>query len=268
MDINKFKQDSKILLQKDLKRSIENLIRNVKKGTENHNDLILLLNQIIELSKDFEAGLISYDEFYYGTNRITYSIINIINGLTSNDIKFQDEIREVSGQEIEDKIKATIERLSNPEKRKDKKRNPIKKYETDSNLNNLSVLELADILGVSVTEIITTSMHLGVVVSVNQRLDAELIELIAEEFSYETEVFESDKGGKIKSITSKIEPTTSSENKSLKLYFDLGEFNELEVANCILFLSDLYRSIGGEGLIIDDISMYKFESVSEPLTLV
>ncbi|MDH3244668.1 MAG: translation initiation factor IF-2, partial [Saprospiraceae bacterium] len=47
--------------------------------------------------------------------------------------------------------------------------------------------ELANLMDVSVTDIITTCMNLGVIVSINQRLDAEIIELLAEEFGHEVE---------------------------------------------------------------------------------
>ena len=38
-----------------------------------------------------------------------------------------------------------------------------------------------------VTDVITTCMNLGVMVSINQRLDAEIIELVAEEFYHEVD---------------------------------------------------------------------------------
>ena len=42
-------------------------------------------------------------------------------------------------------------------------------------------------MNVPVTEVITTCMNLGVIVSINQRLDAEVIELVASEFDFEVE---------------------------------------------------------------------------------
>ena len=52
--------------------------------------------------------------------------------------------------------------------------------------------ELANLMDVSVTEVITTCMNLGVIVSINQRLDAEIIELLAEEFDHEVEFISAD----------------------------------------------------------------------------
>ncbi len=51
----------------------------------------------------------------------------------------------------------------------------------------VSVSELASLMDVAATDVITTCMNLGVIVSINQRLDAEIIELVAEEFGHEVE---------------------------------------------------------------------------------
>jgi translation initiation factor IF-2 len=51
----------------------------------------------------------------------------------------------------------------------------------------VTVSELASLMDVPVTEVITACMNLGVIVSINQRLDAEIIELVADEFNHEVE---------------------------------------------------------------------------------
>ena len=51
----------------------------------------------------------------------------------------------------------------------------------------ISVSELANLLDVSFAEIISKCMSLGIMVSINQRLDAEVIELVSNEFGYEVE---------------------------------------------------------------------------------
>lgn len=48
----------------------------------------------------------------------------------------------------------------------------------------MSVSELASLLNVKPAQVIMTCMNLGVIVSINQRLDAEIIELVAEEFGH------------------------------------------------------------------------------------
>jgi translation initiation factor IF-2 len=113
-----------------------------------------------------------------------------------------DEVKEVSQKEIDDKIKATMARISGGGK---KKRQKIRR-ETRERLRErqeqreqaletdklqvtefISVQELANLLNISATEVIMTCMNLGVIVSINQRLDAEIIELVAEEFGREIE---------------------------------------------------------------------------------
>ena len=111
-----------------------------------------------------------------------------------------EEVKEVSQKEIEDKIKATMAKMSRAgknkrqkirrENRDDKKEKlEIKEAELQTDVIELtefiSVSELTNLLEVSVSEVITTCMNLGVIVSINQRLDAEIIELVAQEFNRE-----------------------------------------------------------------------------------
>lgn len=119
----------------------------------------------------------------------------------------KDEVKEVSQKEIDDKIKATMARLSGGGKKKrqkirrDNREDKREKQELEV-LKNIeltlkltefvSVSELASLMEVSVGEVITTCMNLGVIVSINQRLDAEIIELVAEEFGHEVEFINAD----------------------------------------------------------------------------
>ena len=114
-----------------------------------------------------------------------------------------DEVKEVSQKEIEEKIKATMARLQgggrnkkrqklNRDKRdrhKEKQEQLEAAQEQETNklevTEFISVSELASLMDVSVTDVITTCMNLGTIVSINQRLDAEVIELVADEFDFE-----------------------------------------------------------------------------------
>lgn len=119
----------------------------------------------------------------------------------------RDEVKEVTQKEIDDKIKATMARLSGGGKNKrqkirrdnrdDKKeKQEIKDAEavetTLKVTEFISVSELASIMEKSVTDVIMTCMSLGVIVSINQRLDAEVIELVATEFDFEVEFIGAD----------------------------------------------------------------------------
>jgi translation initiation factor IF-2 len=116
--------------------------------------------------------------------------------------KDKEEPKEVSQKEIEEKIKATMARLAGGGKGKrqkirrdnrDLKREKQSIADDDAVESKLkitefvSVSELASLMDVPVTDVITTCMNLGVIVSINQRLDAEVIELVAGEFNFEIE---------------------------------------------------------------------------------
>ncbi len=113
-----------------------------------------------------------------------------------------DEVKEVSAKEIEEKIKATMARLQGGggkkrQKLRRDKRESIREKQEQKELESVneklqltefvSVSELASLMDTPVTDVIMTCMNLGVIVSINQRLDAEIIELVAEEFNHEVE---------------------------------------------------------------------------------
>ena len=119
----------------------------------------------------------------------------------------RDEVKEVSKKEIDDKIKATLARLSGggkkkrqkirrdnrEDKREKQEQEVLSNVETTLKLTEfISVSELASIMEVGIGDVITTCMNLGVIVSINQRLDAEIIELVAEEFGHEVEFINAD----------------------------------------------------------------------------
>ena len=113
-----------------------------------------------------------------------------------------DEPKEVSAKDIEDKIKATMARLQGGGKKKRQRqrrdnreriREKQEAAEAENQNDNLQVTEfvtaqeLANMMDVGVGEVIMACMNAGVIVSINQRLDAEIIELVAEEFNHEVE---------------------------------------------------------------------------------
>ena len=51
----------------------------------------------------------------------------------------------------------------------------------------VTVSELATMMNLPVTQVISTLMSVGIMVSINQRLDAETINLVADEFGFKTE---------------------------------------------------------------------------------
>ncbi|MDX2002845.1 MAG: translation initiation factor IF-2 [Chitinophagales bacterium] len=110
---------------------------------------------------------------------------------------------EVTEKEIQEKIKNTLAKLGGGGGSKGKAKAKLKRQrredmaaaeeaaEGGGNILQVtefvSVSELASLMNVSPTEVISKCMQLGIIVSINQRLDAEVIELVASEFDYEVQ---------------------------------------------------------------------------------
>jgi translation initiation factor IF-2 len=112
---------------------------------------------------------------------------------------------EITEKQIQDQIKATMARMSGQAKfGRGKSGNKKSKRDSDRDEYNremqnedgksviqatefLTTAELAQLMDVSVTEVISNCFGLGIVVSINQRLDAETITVVADEFGYDVE---------------------------------------------------------------------------------
>lgn len=111
---------------------------------------------------------------------------------------------EVDEDEVQKQIKETLARLTSKGKskgvkyRREKREAISQKLKEQSELQELeknilkvtefvSANELASMMNVPVTDIISTCMNLGLFVSINQRLDAETMAIVADEFGYKVE---------------------------------------------------------------------------------
>ena len=111
---------------------------------------------------------------------------------------------EVSDEDVAKQVKETLARLTNKTKnkaakyRKEKRENiqnrQLEQEELEQEESKVLKLtefvtanELANMMDIPVTQVIATCMSIGIMVSINQRLDAETINLVAEEFGYKTE---------------------------------------------------------------------------------
>ena len=119
------------------------------------------------------------------------------------------EVKEIDEKEIQNKIKETQAKLSgggggSKAKITKSKLRRLKREEMEAGAEGegdekiqvtefISVSELASLLDVNFAEIIGKCMSLGIMVSINQRLDAEVIELVAGEFGYEVEFIDMEK---------------------------------------------------------------------------
>ena len=111
---------------------------------------------------------------------------------------------EVSDEDVAKQVKETLARLTNKTKnkaakyRKEKRDNVrdrmMEQEEMEQEESKILKLtefvtanELANMMDIPVTKVIGTCMSLGIMVSINQRLDAETINFVADEFGYQTE---------------------------------------------------------------------------------
>lgn len=113
---------------------------------------------------------------------------------------------EVNEEDVQRQVKETLARLTSKDKglkkgakwRKEKReafaereREAAEMEQAESKVLKLTEFvtanDLASMMDVPVNQVIATCMNLGVMVSINQRLDAETINIVAEEFGYKTE---------------------------------------------------------------------------------
>ena len=112
--------------------------------------------------------------------------------------------QDVNEEDVARQVKETLARLTNKSKSKGAKYRKEKRELAETRQQELenqelaesktlkltefvTANELANMMNVSVTQVIGTCMSVGIMVSINQRLDAETINLVAEEFGFKTE---------------------------------------------------------------------------------
>lgn len=118
---------------------------------------------------------------------------------------FKLEKKEISEKDIQKEIKDTLARLSNQGGKSKASKNRRLKRDTNAQKRQEEILaaemdekiikltefvtvsELANMMNIQPTQVISVCMSLGIFASINQRLDAETIQIVADEFGFETE---------------------------------------------------------------------------------
>ena len=112
--------------------------------------------------------------------------------------------QEVSEEDVAKQVKETLARLTSKGKNKGAKYRKEKRDQASNRMHELEDMEMAEsktlkltefvtanelasMMDISVTQVIATCMSVGIMVSINQRLDAETINLVADEFGFKTE---------------------------------------------------------------------------------
>ena len=128
------------------------------------------------------------------------------NNNNNNNSRFKKPIpkQEVSEEDVAKQVKETLARLTSKGKNKGAKYRKEKRDMVSNRMQELedqemaeskvlkltefvTANELASMMDISVNQVIGTCMSIGMMVSINQRLDAETINLVAEEFGFKTE---------------------------------------------------------------------------------
>lgn len=116
---------------------------------------------------------------------------------------------EVSSEDVQKQVKETLARLTNKktnkavkfrkERREEMHNREVANAEREAAESKVLKItefvtanDLASLMDIPVNKVIATCMNLGVMVSINQRLDAETINIVAEEFGFETEFVSAD----------------------------------------------------------------------------
>lgn len=119
------------------------------------------------------------------------------------------EVKEIDEKEIQNKIRETQAKLAGAggrgkslkaKYRREKRQGAADQAGGEELQDNklqltefISVSELANLMDVSFAEVISKCMSLGLMVSINQRLDAEVIELVSSEFGFDVEFIDMEK---------------------------------------------------------------------------
>ncbi|MDE5869307.1 MAG: translation initiation factor IF-2 N-terminal domain-containing protein, partial [Muribaculaceae bacterium] len=129
---------------------------------------------------------------------------------------------EVNAEDVQKQVKETLARLTNKSTKKSVKWRKEKREEMHNReLENqqrqaeesrvikitefVTANDLANMMDVPINNVIATCMNLGVMVSINQRLDAETINIVAEEFGFTTEFVSADVTEAIETVEDKEE---------------------------------------------------------------
>jgi len=190
--------------QADQKKVKENTVKLLKKEKEDETK---------KARKEDATDSESDDAKKKKRNRIKKGKIDIEKGAPAVNAGQKDKQKnlrkspikaEVNEEEVQKQIKETLARLTSKGKnkgakyRKEKREAVLQKQqeELEQQMEESSVLkitefvtanDLANMMNVPVIKIISTCMSIGIMVSINQRLDAETINIVAEEFGFKTE---------------------------------------------------------------------------------
>ena len=202
--IKEFKKDIKNK-EKDIKDKGKDIKDEKSEELKNPNKIKIIKK--IELDNSGRKRVASSDQSKK-KRRPRKRIVSNKNSQPKSPVKTSDNKEDIDkkNKEIQDKIKSTLAKLSGTKEgdtkrskyRKEKRsqhaeaieEEKIKQEEESKVLKvteYISANDLAKLMDVSANDVISKYLEIGMFVSINQRLDAETINIIAEEFGYKVE---------------------------------------------------------------------------------
>ena len=196
----KLRQDQR----KQMKEAIIKEIRREDSKKENRdNDGNANKKKRVRINKE-KVDINNASNFQHGA--VERAKGNNAQGGKKNKDRFKKPVmkQEVSEEDVAKQVKETLARLTSKGKNKGAKYRKEKREQAADRMQELenqemaeskilkltefvTANELANMMDISVTQVIATCMSVGIMVSINQRLDAETINLVAEEFGFKTE---------------------------------------------------------------------------------
>ena len=207
----KIRQDQKKLMKEAIIKEIRREDTKAKDGKEKDADANANKKKRLRINNNKEkVDINNASNFQRGGNdRLKGSQQGGNNqqaGKNKNKDRFKKPVikQEVSEEDVAKQVKETLARLTSKGKNKGAKYRKEKRDMASSRMQELedqemaeskilkltefvTANELASMMDISVTQVIATCMSIGMMVSINQRLDAETINLVAEEFGFKTE---------------------------------------------------------------------------------
>jgi translation initiation factor IF-2 len=174
--------------------------------------------------------------------------------------------RRVSDQKsVKDTVRKTLAEMEGVKRTRKRRRKPREEgvsTETQQNLIRvtefISVGELANLMNESATKVVACCMRLGLMATVNQRLDSDAIEAIADEFGYEVE-FEKEYGAQLMEET-EGPPVPRHPVVTIMGHVDHGKTSLLDYIRRSNIVS------GESGSITQHIGAYEVESAAGKIT--
>jgi translation initiation factor IF-2 len=164
------------------------------------NEIHNKINEILTKEKEAARKKIIEKKKRFNEHAVKRHTVEIVRKKTQG--KFEKRKRkekrviEIDKKEVEENVKKTMQKLEMGEKKRKryKKETIHAQIEEENNIlrvsSSISVSELSDILEVAPGDIIKKCLSLGIITTINQKIDYDVIEAVADDYGYATELLD------------------------------------------------------------------------------